>query len=152
MYTSVTEKGARKVSKKINEAFLEDYIALDQLCCKKLGTAKMGVTEYITRLNNARFAPSRDEILPRLVKYRNIRKSLVHDAGALSTSSDLTKNDVKWMKLFVKTMEKKKDPLSLYLRKARRHAKLRRARKTILITLFAITAIAAVVIAAIALF
>lgn len=140
------------MSKKINEAFLEDYMTLDTLCCKKLGSSKMGVTEYITRLNNARFAPSRDEVLPRLVKYRNMRNSLAHDAGALSSSSDITKTDLKWLRLFIKTLEKKKDPLSLYLRKARRHAKLRRARKTILIALFTITAIAAAVIAAIALF
>ena len=140
------------MSKKINEAFLEDYIALDKLCCGKLGTSKMGLTEYITRLNNARFAPSRDEVLPRLVKYRNIRNSLVHDESALASSSDLTKTDLKWLKMFIKAMEKKKDPLSLYLRKARRHAKLRRARKTILIGLFALSAIAAIVITAIALF
>lgn len=127
-------------------------MTLDTLCCKKLGSSKMGVTEYITRLNNARFAPSRDEVLPRLVKYRNMRNSLAHDAGALSSSSDITKTDLKWLRLFIKTLEKKKDPLSLYLRKARRHAKLRRARKTILIALFTITAIAAAVIAAIALF
>ena len=139
------------MGKKINEAFLEDYIALDEICCKKLGAAKMGVTEYITRLNNARFAPSRDDVLPKLVKYRNIRNALVHDAGALASSSDVTKTDLKWLALFIKAMEKKKDPLSLYLRKARRHAKLRRARKTILIGLFLALAVAAGVIAIVAL-
>ena len=112
----------------------------------------MGVTEYITRLNNARFAPMRDDVLPRLVKYRNVRNSFAHDESALTDSADISKTDVKWLKSFVKELEKKRDPLSLYLRKARRHARLRRARKYIIAALLGIAAIAAAVIVIISLF
>lgn len=135
------------MSRKINEAFLEEYSLLGNICCRKFGTDKNGVTEYITRLNNARFAPMRDEVLPRLVKYRNIRNSTAHDENAVNTITDITKNDVKWIKYFIKTMEKKKDPLSLYLRKARRHAKLRRARKMIFLTLLVLAVIAGATVA-----
>ena len=123
------------MSRKINEAFFEEYNVLGNMCCRKFGTDKNGVTEYITRLNNARFAPMRDDVLPRLVKYRNIRNSAAHDESAMNTVTDINKSDVKWIKYFIKLMDKKKDPLSLYLRKARRHAKLRRARKVILLSL-----------------
>ncbi len=139
------------MSKRINEAFFEEYKALDRICCKKFGKDKMGVVEYITRLNNVRFAPSRDDVLPKLVKYRNIRNSFAHDEGALAESTDITKNDLKWIRNFIKNLEKKRDPLSLYLRKARRHAKLRRARKVIIIGSVAAVAIAAIVITVIAL-
>ena len=139
------------MSKRINEAFFEEYKVLGNLCCRKFGTEKNGVTEYITRLNNARFAPMRDDVLPRLVKYRNLRNSIAHDEKAFYEINDITKSDVKWIKYFVKLMEKKKDPLSLYLRKARRHAKLRRARKVILLSLLGAAVIAGGVIAAIVL-
>ena len=139
------------MGKKINEAFFEEYKVLENICCQKFGTDKNGVTEYITRLNNARFAPMRDELLPRLVKYRNIRNSLAHDAGALYEISDIGKTDVKWIKYFVKLLEKKKDPLSLYLRKARRHAKLRKARKVIIISFLCIALAAGAAVAIITL-
>jgi adenine-specific DNA methylase len=139
------------VSRKVNEAFFEEYKALDNICCRKFGTDKSGVTEYITRLNNARFAPMRDEVLPRLVKYRNIRNSIAHDEGALYEITDIIKSDVKWIKYFIKLLEKKKDPLSLYLRKARRHAKLRRARKVILIAFLCIALAAGAAVAVITL-
>ena len=58
--------------KKINEAFYAGYIELDRDCCEKFGVSSGGVTEYINRLNNARFAPGRDDVLPRLVRYRNL--------------------------------------------------------------------------------
>lgn len=139
------------MSRKVNEAFFEEYKALDNICCRKFGTDKSGVTEYITRLNNARFAPMRDEVLPRLVKYRNIRNSIAHDEGALYEITDIIKSDVKWIKYFIKLLEKKKDPLSLYLRKARRHAKLRRARKVILIAFLCIALAAGAAVAVITL-
>ena len=137
------------MSKRINEAFFEEYIKLDELCRKKFGIEKMGVTEYITRLNNARFAPSRDEVLPRLVKLRNLRNSLAHDEGALLTSSDITKGELKWLRDFIKALEKKRDPLSLYLRRAHRHARLRRARKYIILSFLGLVAIAAAIITAV---
>ena len=61
------------MSKRINEKFLKVFSELDRLCCEKFGVSTGGVTEYITRLNNARYAPDREQTLPRLVRYRNIR-------------------------------------------------------------------------------
>ena len=48
------------VSKRINEAFLTEYMELDKICCEKFGVSTGGATEYINRLTSARFAPCRD--------------------------------------------------------------------------------------------
>ena len=132
------------MSKKINEAFFETYKSVDKICCEKFGIEKFGVTEYILKLNKARFAPMRDEVLPALVKYRNLRNSLAHDEGSLKEMGDITKADIKWLKSFEKQLQKKKDPISVYLRKAYRHRRLRKLRKILLILL----PIAAVAVAA----
>ena len=115
------------MSKKINEVFLSEYIELDKNCCEKFGTSTGGVTEYINRLNNARFAPGRDDVLPRLVRYRNTRNKMAHEVGALTKSEEITKADVKWIRAF----DKKNDPISLYLRKARKYIRRRRFRRFI---------------------
>ena len=119
------------MGKKFNSAFLNAYIQLDKMCCHKFGIVTGGVTEYINRLINARFAPEREQVLPRLVRYRNIRNRIAHEAGALQSIDELTRMDVKWLEDFVKDIEKKRDPITLYLRKARKYAKRRRTRKKI---------------------
>ena len=108
------------MSRKTNEKFLKRFLELDKVCCEKFGVATNGVTEYINRLNNARFAPKRDEVLPRLVKYRNLRNRFAHEVNAIRKNDDLRKKDVKWVVKFKKTVSKKKDPISKYLNKARR--------------------------------
>ena len=123
------------VSRKTNEKFLNQFIELDKLCCEKFGVATNGVTEYINRLNNARFAPNRDEVLPKLVKYRNLRNRFAHEPQALRKSDDIAKADFKWVKKFKKTVKGKKDPISKYLKKARRFARRRKAGKIFLILL-----------------
>lgn len=134
------------MSRKINEVFLGDYLSLDKNCCEKFGIITGGITEYINRLNNARFAPGRDDVLPRLVRYRNIRNKMAHEPHALTKSEEITKADVKWIRAFDKSMNKKKDPISLYLRKARslvRRRRLRRVLYTLLAILIAVGAVAA---------
>ena len=123
------------MSKKFNEKFLNNFIALDKVCCEKFGVAINGVTEYINRLNNARFAPDRDEVLPTLVKYRNLRNRFAHEPEALKKSDDLKKADCKWVKKFTKSVKGKKDPISKYLKKARRFARRRKAGKVFLVLL-----------------
>lgn len=120
---------------KMNGAFLSTYNGLDKICCQKFGVVTGGTTEYINRLMNARFAPGRDDVLPRLVKYRNIRNRIAHEAGALDRLDGITRADLRWISGFTRDLEKKRDPLSLYLKKARRYARHRRARKYILWTL-----------------
>lgn len=130
--------------RKINEAFLSGYNELDKDCAEKFGVSSGGVTEYINRLNNARFAPGRDDVLPRLVRYRNIRNKFAHEPDALRKSDEITKVDVKWLRSFNRDVIKKKDPISLYLRKARKFARRRKLRRWAYVFLFAVIAALAV--------
>ena len=123
------------MSRKLNEKFLGTFLELDKLCCEKFGVATNGVTEYINRLNNARFAPDRDEVLPRLVKYRNLRNRFAHEPQAIRKCDDINKEDVKWVAKFKKATKKKNDPISKYLKKARRFARRRKLRKVFLVLL-----------------
>ena len=116
------------MGRKVNEVFLSEYIELDRDCCEKFGISTGGVTEYINRLNNARFAPGRDDVLPRLVRYRNIRNKIAHELSALRKVEEITKADVRWIRAFDKNLVKKKDPISLYLRRARKFMRRRRLR------------------------
>ena len=133
------------MSRKINEKFLGLFLELDKLCCEKFGVATNGVTEYINRLNNARFAPDRDEVLPRLVKYRNLRNRFAHEPQAIRKCDDINKEDIKWVAKFKKSTKKKKDPISKYLRKARRFARRRKLRKVLLVLVVLAAAAAAAV-------
>ncbi len=119
------------MGKRLNERFLAGYIELDRDCCEKFGVSTGGVTEYINRLNNARFAPGREDVLPRLVKYRNIRNKMAHEFGSLRKMNDVTKADIKWIKKFDRDVIKHKDPISSYLKRARRYARRRRLKRYI---------------------
>ncbi len=125
------------MSRKINEKFLNAFLELDKLCCEKFGVAANGVTEYINRLNNARFAENRDEVLPRLVRYRNLRNRFAHEPMAIRKCDDISKDDNKWIVSFKKDVKKKKDPYFKYLSKARRYARRKKAGKVFL-TIFII--------------
>ena len=129
------------MGKRVNEKFIDVYAELDKSCSAKFGISSGGVTEYINRLGNARFAPKRDEVLPRLVKYRNIRNIFAHEAKELKKNDEIKKEDITWIKKFNKYINKKKDPYSVYLKKARRYARGRKIRR------FAIAAVALLAIA-----
>lgn len=135
------------MKRNLNVSFLEAFVRLDVLCSQKFGVKHGGVTEYINRLINARFAPDRDEILPSLVEYRNIRNRLVHEEGELAEEGRVSKKDVEWLWDFAKSVEKKRDPLSVYLRKARRYVRRRTVMRTLLVVL-----VVALIAAAIALY
>ena len=135
------------MGRKLNEKFVNNFIELDKLCCEKFGVASNGVTEYVNRLNHARFAPNRDEVLPELVKYRNLRNRFAHEPQALRKSSDIAKADVKWVAKFKKSVKKKKDPISKYLSKARRFARRRKLRKALLVLVILAAVAAAAVFA-----
>ena len=136
------------MSRKLNEKFVNSFLELDKLCCEKFGVATNGVTEYINRLNNARFAPNRDEVLPKLVKYRNLRNRFAHEPQAIRKCDDIAKADIKWVVKFKKTVKAKKDPISKYLKKARRFARRRKFGKFVLFLLI----LAALAVAAFFLF
>lgn len=134
------------MGKKYNEAFLNTFLELDKLCCMKFGIKTGGVTEYINRLNNARFAPGRDEVLPKLVRYRNLRNCFAHEPGAIRRKDDVAKEDIKWVAHFRKDMLKKRDPISKYLRKARKYALHKKLKRGLLIALPIVAVIVAVVL------
>ena len=123
------------MSRKLNEKFLKRYLELDKLCCEKFGVAVNGVTEYINRLNNAKFAAKRDVVLPKLAKYRNLRNRFAHEPQAIRKCKDIKKKDIKWVVNFKKSVKGKKDPISKYLKKARRFARRRKFGRFILVLL-----------------
>ncbi len=127
------------MSRKTNEAFINQYMELDKACCSKFGISNGGVGEYINRLNNARFAPDRDEVLPRLVRYRNIHKRFYYEPGAMRKDNEVASGDIKWIVRFRRDVIKKKDPISQYLRRARRYAFRKKA--TIFLWIFLILGI-----------
>lgn len=96
---------------------------MDKICAEKLGIATGGVTEYINKLTNTRFAPRRDEVLPRLVRYRSIRNRIAHEVGAMASLSEISREDIKWIRAFAKVVADKSDPISVYLKNAGRYVR-----------------------------
>ena len=117
---------------------------MDKACCAKFNVTTGGTGEYINRLNNARYAPDREDVLPRLVKYRSIQKRLIEDPKALKKDTEVTKEDVKWLQDFKRKVEKKQDPIALYLKKAKKYA-AKEKRTTVLCVLLGIAVIAGIV-------
>ena len=134
------------IGRRLNERFLASYIALDKNCCEKFGVANSGVTEYINRLNNTRFAPGREEALPRLIRYRNIRNKMAHELGSLRRMSEVTKYDLKWIRTFDKDITKRRDPISKYFKRARRYARRRKIKKYLTVFSIILAAVMAAVI------
>lgn len=130
---------------KTNVSFLTAYIELDKACCRRFGIQSGGVSTYINKLVQERFVPEREEILPRLIRYRNARNKLAHEDGALRGFTEIEKSDLKWIQNFTKTVSKKKDPISLYEGRADRYVKGKKAANVFKIILLVLLAVAAVV-------
>ncbi len=128
---------------KINQAFLSAYINLDKSCAKKLD-AKSGVTEYINKLTNLRFAFGRNELLPRLIKYRKLRNRIAHEPGAMKEIDELSRQDISWLKKFEKQVIKGRDPVSKYLKKAGEKARGRALVRAAVLFLAALAVIGAI--------
>lgn len=105
------------MSNKTNLAFFNAYLELDKACAKALGISKSGVTSYINCLVESRYAPDRNDVLRKLIKYRKFRNIIAHEAGAMSEFNEITKEDIKWVNKFASKMTKKQDPISRYERK-----------------------------------
>ena len=131
------------MSKKNNEKFLKAYGEVDKICCDKFGTASDGIKVYIDKLNNARFAPGRDDVLQRLANYKNLKSSFDSTPALIRKNNDVNKDDIKWLQSFAKEVTKKKDPISVYLRKARNFARRRKVRNVIIVLLVLAAAAAA---------
>ncbi len=117
---------------KINQEFLAAYIRLDKACAEKLDT-RTGVTEYIGKLTNMRFAPSREKILPSLIKYRKIRNRIAHEPDAMKEIDRISKEDILWLKALEKDVMRGRDPVSKYLKKAGRELRHRAFVRTLLL-------------------
>ncbi len=109
------------MSKKYDQAFFDIYYSVDKKCCKKFGVEKDGVNEYITKLENARFAPHREEVLSVLTKCKNLNAGSSLKDGNPKKYAGILKSATKWLKSFDKKLKGKRDPLALYLKKARRY-------------------------------
>lgn len=121
--------------KKINNSFAEAYARMEGECQEKLGVSAGGVNEYVRRLESARFAPDRDNVLGKLAAYQHISYRIQNEPNALRHMSAIEKNDVQWVKKFGSDLKKKKDPISRYLKSARRYARGRKIRRVLLILL-----------------
>lgn len=116
----IKNRGASCRERKMNERFLDLYLETDGLCALKFDVAIGGVTEYVDRLNSLRFIQGGDCVLPRLLRYRDLRNRFAHEAGALGKEVGVTREDLKWLKRFSKDLYKNRDPISAYLRRERR--------------------------------
>ena len=103
-------------------SFFNAYLELDKACAKLLEVSRGGATAYINKLAELRFAPERSEVLPKLLKYRKIRNIIAHEEGAFSEVDEITKADIKWINRFTASVNKKRDPVSRYERKAKINA------------------------------
>ena len=129
------------MSSKINMSFFKAYIELDKVCADRLGVERNGVSAYINSLVELRFAPERSEVLPRLIKYRKARNIIAHEDGAIDQLDELTKDDIKWLNRFAKSVSHKRDPISRYERKARRYSIWKNVKIVLIIFLVAAVAV-----------
>jgi hypothetical protein len=107
---------------KINMLFFNAYLELDKACAQRLEVSRGGASAYINMLAELRFAPERSEVLPKLLKYRKLRNIIAHEEGVFSEIDEITKADIKWLNSFTRSVNKRRDPISRYERKAKIYA------------------------------
>lgn len=120
------------MSGRTNMTFFKAYIELENACAARLGVDKHGVSAYINRLVEMRFAKGRSEVLPKLIKYRNFRNKIAHEEGAMKDLDGITKADIQWLSRFTRLVNKRRDPVSLYENKAYRYIIWRKFRIAII--------------------
>ena len=132
--------------KKINNNFTKAYSQMEGYCQEKFGVTAGGIDEYVKRLESARFAPNRDEVLGKLATYQNISDRFANEPNSARRIKEVERNDVRWVKQFGDSVKKKKDPISRYLKSAHKYAKRRKARR-VFTTLLILALIAGVAVA-----
>ena len=132
---------------KTNMTFFNAYIELDKACCTLLEVSRGGASAYINKLAELRFAPDRSEVLPKLLKYRKLRNIIAHEEDALLDLDEITKSDIRWLNRFTASVNGKRDPVSRYLRKARRYAIWKKVKIVLIALLFIALAIVVLSIA-----
>ena len=126
---------------KTNMTFFNAYIELDKACERLLDVSRGGASAYINKLAELRFAPERSEVLPKLLKYRKIRNIIAHEEGAFAELEEITKADIKWLNRFTASVNKKRDPISRYNRKAKWYAIWKNVKVVLVALLFLAIAI-----------
>ena len=120
---------------KINMSFFNAYLELDKVCAQMLDIKRGGVSAYINRLVELRFAPDRNEVLPKLLRYRKLRNVIAHEENAFADLSEITKADVKWLTRFSKSITMRTDPVSRYERKSKFYAIWKKVRLVLILLL-----------------
>lgn len=133
--------------KKINNNYIKAYAQLESRCQEKFGVTAGGVDEYVKRLESARFAPNRDEVLGKLSAYQSLSRRFDTEPNAIRHIKEVQKDDIKWVKKFAGALKAKKDPISRYLKSARKYARGRKARR-IFVTILILAIIAGAAVAA----
>lgn len=133
--------------KKINNNFTKAYSQMESQCQEKFGVSAGGVDKYIERLESARFAPDREDVLGKLSQYQSLSQRLESDPNAMKQIKEIEKNDVQWVKGFGDDLKKKKDPISRYLKSARKYVRGRKIRRAILIILLVLILLAGATVA-----
>ena len=127
------------MGKRTNLKFLKIYLALEKtLCDEHLGC----VSEYISRLDGARYAERREEVLMHLLRYRSIRNRLAHEPGALDSIRSIGSDDIKWIKRFLCDLRRGRDPVSRYIHRAERLLIIKKIKAYATVALIASAAIA----------
>ncbi len=133
--------------KKLNNNYIKAYAQLESRCQEKFGVTAGGVDEYVKRLESARFAPNRDEVLGKLSAYQSLSRRFDTEPNAVRHIKEVQKSDIQWVKKFALSLKKKKDPISRYLKSARKYARGRKARR-IFITILILLVLAGAAVAA----
>ncbi|MBP3606263.1 MAG: hypothetical protein J6J66_06675 [Clostridia bacterium] len=133
--------------KKLNNNYIKAYAQLESRCQEKFGITAGGVDEYVKRLESARFAPNRDEVLGKLNAYQSLSRRFEVEPNAVRHIKEVQKSDIQWVKKFTLSLKKKKDPISRYLKSARKYARGRKARR-VFITILILLVLAAAAVAA----
>lgn len=133
--------------KKLNNNYIKAYAQLESRCQEKFGVTAGGVDEYMKRLESARFAPNRDEVLGKLNAYQSLSRRFDTEPNAVRHIKEVQKSDIQWVKKFALSLKKKKDPISRYLKSARKYARGRKARR-IFITILILLVLAGAAVAA----
>ena len=120
----------------MNSKFIKAYAQMEAQFQEKFGISAGGADEYTKRLESARFAPDRDEVLGKLSAYKHIMQRFDNEPNALKAVKEIGKADVQWVKKFTVVLKKKKDPISRYLKSARKYARGRKLRRVFLSLFF----------------
>ncbi len=104
----------------LNNAFLEEFKALDKLC-REVFRSEKGVTTYIDFMRSipvyeSQHIPNWSSDLRQLVRLRHLRNQLTHELGTLNMNL-CTQNDILWLRNFYNRIFARTDPAAILYQK-----------------------------------